>query len=130
MKKLCAVALCAVAAMGTTVLVNVQRAEARANYKKQFEALYVKKDSADPNEKKLAEAAEAAKCNICHVGKEKKERNAYGQALAKLLMKKETDNAKIDAALQEVAKEHSKAGDPSSPTFGDLIKEGKLPGGG
>lgn len=130
MKKVFVVALCAVAAVGTSMLINVQRAEARANYKKQFEAMYVKKESSDPNDKKLAEAAEAAKCGICHVGKEKKDRNAYGQALAKLLMKKETDNAKIDAALQEVAKEHSKPGDASSPTFGDLIKEGKLPGGG
>lgn len=129
MKKFCAMALCAAAAVGATMLVQVQPVEARAPYKKQFDLMYVKKDSTDPTEKMFAAAAEAAKCNICHVGEKKKDRNVYGQALAKIIMKNEKDPAKIDAALAEVAKEHSKPGDAASPTFGDLIKEGKLPGG-
>jgi hypothetical protein len=124
MKKVCALVLCAAAALSTTLL--VQPVQARAPYKKQFEAMYVKKDSTDPTEKKFAEAAEAAKCNICHVGEKKKDRNEYGMALAKLLQKgDEKDIPKIDAALVTVSKEASKGG----PTYGDLIKEGKLPGG-
>ena len=127
MKNVCVVALCAVVVLGTTVLVQIQPAQARPPYKKQFDAKYVKKDSTDPTEKKFAEAAEAAKCNICHVGEKKKDRNEYGNALAKLLTKDDTkDIPKIDAALDTVAKEKSAGG----PTFGDLIKEGKLPGGG
>jgi hypothetical protein len=127
MKNVCLLALCAVAVLGTMVLVQVQPAQARPPYKKQFDAKYVKKDSSDPTEKKFAEAAEAAKCNICHVGEKKKDRNEYGMALSKLLKKgDEKDIPKIDSALDTVAKEASKAG----PTYGDLIKEGKLPGGG
>ncbi len=126
MKNVCALALCAVAVLGTTVLVQIQPAQARPPYKKQFDAKYVKKDSSDPTEKKFAEAAEAAKCLICHVGEKKKDRNDYGKALSQLLKKgDEKDIPKIDGALDTVASEKS----PSGPTYGELIKEGKLPGG-
>jgi hypothetical protein len=36
---------------------------------------------------------------------------------------------KIGEALDKAAQLKSKPGDSSSPTFGDLIKAGKLPGG-
>jgi hypothetical protein len=36
---------------------------------------------------------------------------------------------KIVESLKKVEAMHSVAGDDKSPTFGDLIKEGKLPGG-
>ena len=45
-------------------------------------------------------------------------------------MKNEKDVDKIKEALEAVEKEHSKPGDEKSPTFGELIKEGKLPGDG
>ena len=48
----------------------------------EFKAVYVKADSAEPNDKALAAEVETAKCNVCHVGKSKKDRNAYGNALA------------------------------------------------
>ena len=97
-------------------------------FQDEFKALYVKPDSSDPAEKALATAVEAAKCNVCHKGKEKKERNAYGHALAELLDKKEDakNMEKIRKALEAVAAMPSADG---GPTFGDLIKEGKLPGG-
>ena len=74
---------------------------------------------------------ETAKCNVCHVGKSKKDRNAYGHALADLLDKKEDakDVAKIRAALEKVAGMPSDPAKADSVTFGDLIKQGKLPGG-
>jgi hypothetical protein len=89
----------------------------------EFKALYVKDGTP------LAAEVENAKCNVCHVGKSKKDRNAYGEALAALLDKKEDkDNKdKIRQALEAVAAKPS--GAAGSPTFGDLIKEGKLPGG-
>jgi hypothetical protein len=128
MKKICALVLFAV--VSGAILVPAQSAQAIAPFKKQFDAMYVKKDSTDPAEKKLAEAAEAAKCNICHVGEKKKDRNSYGQALAKLLKKTDKDDVdKIKGALETVSKEPSDPANPSSPTFGALIKEGKLPGG-
>ena len=89
----------------------------------EFKTMYVKDGTP------LATAVESAKCNVCHVGKSKKDRNAYGNALAELLDKKEDkDNKdKIRQALETVAAKPSAGA--GSPTFGDLIKEGKLPGG-
>jgi len=97
----------------------------------EFKAVYVKPDSADPAEKALAAEVDAAKCNVCHMGSSKKERNAYGQALADRLDKKEDakDVAKIKKALEEVAALPSDPAKAGSPTFGALMKEGKLPGG-
>jgi hypothetical protein len=91
----------------------------------EFKELYVKDGSP------LAAEVETAKCNVCHKGKSKKDRNAYGEALAKLLDKKEDkDNKdKIRQALEAVAKESSNPADASAPTFGALIDQGKLPGG-
>jgi hypothetical protein len=89
----------------------------------EFKAVYVEEGTP------LAAEVEKAKCNVCHMGKSKKDRNAYGQALAELLDKKEDkDNKdKIRQALETVAAKPSAGA--GSPTFGDLIKEGKLPGG-
>ena len=97
----------------------------------EFKAIYVKPDSTDASEKALAAAVETAKCNVCHAGKSKKERNAYGEALATLLDKKEDAKnvQKIKESLEKVAGMPSDAAKPDSPTFGALIKEGKLPGG-
>ena len=93
----------------------------------EFKAVYVKPDSADANEKALVAAVETAKCNVCHAGSDKKERNAYGNALADLLDKKEDKKnvEKIRQALETVAAMPSVAG---GPTFGELLKQGKLPG--
>lgn len=76
------------------------------------------------SDKQLAPLIDDAKCFVCHVGKSKKNRNDYGKALSKLLMK-EKDKAKIQEALGKVEGEKS----PDGKTFGELIKEGKLPGG-
>ena len=97
-------------------------------FQDEFKAVYVKPDSSDPAEKALAAAVETAKCNLCHKGKEKKDRNAYGEALAELLDKKEDAKNvdKIRKALETVA---GKASPNGGPTFGELIKAGKLPGG-
>ena len=97
----------------------------------EFKAMYVKPDSSDANEKALAAEVETAKCNVCHVGKSKKERNAYGEALAELLDKKEDAKnvAKIKESLLKVAGMPSDPAKADSPKFGELISQGKLPGG-
>ena len=97
----------------------------------EFKAVYVKPDSADPAEKALVAGVESAKCNVCHEGTSKKERNAYGNALAERLNKKEDAKnvEKIKKALEEVAALPSDPAKADSPTFGALLKEGKLPGG-
>jgi hypothetical protein len=65
------------------------------------------------------------------VGKSKKDRNAYGNALAEKLDKKEDAKnvEKIRKALEEVAALPSDSAKADSPTFGALLAEGKLPGG-
>jgi hypothetical protein len=91
----------------------------------EFKTVYVKDGTP------LAAAVETAKCNVCHVGKSKKDRNAYGNALAEKLDKKEDAKnvEKIRKALEEVEALPSDPAKADSPTFGALIKEGKLPGG-
>lgn len=84
-------------------------------------------------DKALAAAVAEVKCNLCHEGKSKKDRNAYGVAVDKLLdkaeivalMKEDKDKGTetILAALVKVEAEKS----PSGETYGDLLKAGKLP---
>lgn len=116
------------AALGFSLAV-ANLALARPPYKKEFDAKYVKADGTDV-EKALAAKAEKAKCNVCHKGKTKKERNAYGEALSGFLKKEdEKDVKKIQETLDKVADMKSKKDDDSSPTFGELLKKGELPGG-
>lgn len=64
--------------------------------------------------------AATAKCNVCHEGSDKKNRNAYGKALSELVKKTDAkDTAKINSALDKVAADNAK--------FGDNLKAGKLP---
>ena len=123
-------ALALVAAAVVLTSVTVEPTQARPPYNKEFQAKYLKKDSKDPAEMALAAAIEKVKCNVCHKGNNKKMRNDYGMALSKLLTKDDVkDIDKIKASLDKVAEEHSKPDDDKSPTFGQLLKEGKLPGG-
>jgi hypothetical protein len=106
-------------------------ASADKAFRDQFKAKYIKPDSTEPKDVALREAFQEAGCNLCHVGDVRQNRNAYGQALATFLSRK-TDvknKAKIRAALEKVAAMRSKPDDPQSPTFGDLIGQGKLPAG-
>jgi hypothetical protein len=102
------------------VLVTSESVDARPPYKAQWDKKYLTDGSA------MAKALPDGKstCNICHVGaKDKKNRNDYGKALSKLLTKDDVMNTqKIVESLSKV--EAEKSGDK---TFGDLIKEGKLP---
>jgi len=99
----------------------------------EFEKLYVG-EGAETELEKLFKEKELKKfrCLVCHQGKKKKKnRNAYGEQLSELLDKKKDkkDKEKIVEALMKVAEMRSNPEDESSPTFGELIAEGKLPGG-
>lgn len=85
----------------------------------EFKEVYVNNGSLD------ASMVAKAKCNICHEGKSKKNKNAYGKLLDELLdRKKDAKNPqKIREALEKVAAAKS----PAGPTYGELLKEGKLP---
>ncbi len=106
-----------ISAVGLMLLAGLPNAQARPNYKKEFEAKYPE----------VVKAQEGGKinCNTCHEGTSKKNRNIYGKALAKKLDgKKITDADKIKKALTETEKEKSAV---EGKTFGDLLKEKKLP---
>lgn len=91
-------------------------AQARPKYFNEFKAAYAN----------VAEEADKQKCNVCHFGQEKKNRNDYGKALAEALGEKNVmDAEKIKAALKKAEGQKSSV---DGKTFGDLIKEGKLPG--
>jgi hypothetical protein len=97
----------------------------------EFHATYVKQESSNPKDQAFAAVVLKAKCNVCHEGTNRKNRNLYGQALEPLLdkTKDKADKAKIHAAIEQVAAKKSDPKNSNSPTFGDLIAAGKLPGG-
>jgi len=122
---------CAAAFLGALSWTGTPRALAVKQFKDQFEAKYVKKDSRNPKDKQFAALVAKAKCNICHEGTSKKNRNVYGRELAKLLDRRKDKNnvKKIRQALDTVAKLRSNPKDKRSPTFGELIARGQLPAG-
>ena len=93
------------------------RVEARPNYKGAFEKQYTEVVKKEGKDGKLT-------CAVCHEGDDKKKRNNYGEAISKIIAKKETDDAKVKEALTKTEKEKSAIKDK---TFGDLLKDGKLP---
>ena len=102
------------------VLMNLgeKRVQARPLYLKQFIAA----------NKKLEKQAKKVKCNVCHYGKKKKDRNDYGLALSKIFAKNkkkknEKDKEIINEVLKKVLKKKSSVKDK---TFGDLIKDGGI----
>ena len=101
---------------------------------KQFQTEFYRLYHIDSKTEKPAGFAKTvleAKCYLCHQGKKKKNHNAFGEQLKKLLdRKKDKKNpAKIVGAIQKVAKLHTDPKDKKSPTYGLMIKTGKLPGG-
>ena len=108
------------------VLMNMtgRQVSARPEYKARF-------DEATKSTK-AASVIKEAKCNNCHYGSSKKNRNEFGQAVNKFMnaetfksIRENRDelNKKVDAALKSALKEKSKKG----KTFGELIDSGSLP---
>ena len=112
---------------------------ALAPFKKAWQKKYLESHK---NEKFVAEAKKAG-CNVCHIKDSKVKKhyqNEYGQLINKLIKgdankrKKEAEDSKaemekilkeFEAALDKVSKQKSNGG--KGPTYGELIKEGKLP---
>ncbi len=90
--------------------------EARPQYFETFKKTY------EP----LGKAAEEKRCAVCHGMGKKTERNKYGQAIAEAVG--DQKNLKDDeAVLKAVRSVEAKASGVEGKTFGDLIKEGRLP---
>jgi len=124
MKKVGLFLLLAVIAVAITAA-SVENASALPAFNKQFAKTYAKS--------KVADAAKAEKCNLCHVAKKKKtERNEYGQALSKFVTKDDYKELKADPdqleekinkAFEEAGKIKAADGD----TFAERMEAGKLP---
>jgi hypothetical protein len=89
----------------------------------------------DPLDAKVTEV----KCNVCHVGTDKKEHNEYGKAVSKYLQKadfigaaKKFDKVASPETQKAIADGLEKAGAEKAgngKTFAEIIKLGELPGG-
>ena len=101
------------AVLGLTVF-TASPAAAVKEFKDAFQAKYVKPDSTAASDVALAAAFRQASCTVCHApGDNKKIRNDYGKQLAKRVSKQDKKNkAKIQAALDAIAKLKSKPADP------------------
>jgi hypothetical protein len=128
MKKLVVTLFALVVASSTFLGLQVDTAQSRPQYLGAFKKMYTKPDGS-PEEKAFLVEVNTAKCSVCHEGDSKKNRNSYGKELAKIFIPpNQKDPAKIDEAFEKVAGMHVDPNNPSSPTYGDLIKQGKLPG--
>ncbi len=106
--------------------VVVQSAEARPDYKKASDAKW--------GESKIGEILKTEKCNLCHFGKTKKNRNDLGKALIKCGLNPEkyaelkSDKAKlVEFATEVLTKAEGEKSSKDGKTFGDLIKAGEDP---
>ena len=123
--------------VGLTVAVllvaRAPHAEAIPPFYKEFQAKYVKAESAEEKDKAFAALVnQTAKCNVCHEGTSKKMHNAYGKAVKKYLTKADFDAIKTDPdkskkyiieGLEKSEAEKSASG----KSYGELIKAGKAP---
>jgi predicted adenine nucleotide alpha hydrolase (AANH) superfamily ATPase len=111
---------------------RVPTAQAFPQFFKVFEEKYVGDKSTDVQKSIAAHIERVEKCNVCHDPRKddsgkasKKNRNPYGEALAKLLTKDDKkDTKKITESLGKVEKEKV---EKAKQLFGELLKEGKLP---
>lgn len=112
---------CGLAVAVAWSVIGVESAQARPQYKAGFEQEYPEVSEKNGTEGKVT-------CFVCHPEKEKKKRNAYGDALTKALGKTMIkDKEEISKAFKKVEGEKSAV---EGKTYGDLLKEGKLPNEG
>lgn len=122
--KLRVVAACGVALAVSSMTLMPTQAHARPQYRAEFAKKY----------ENLKELIDEKKCFVCHPkADDKKVNNDYGDALKKALGAKNVkDKKQLEEALVKIESEKSKMpkepGGKEMKTFGELIKEGKLPG--
>ncbi|HXY36721.1 MAG TPA: hypothetical protein VEI07_20970 [Planctomycetaceae bacterium] len=106
---------------GLVCLTSPRQAQARPQYLAVWLQTYP--DVAEKNSVKTA-----VKCNVCHFGAKKTNRNDYGKAIVKALDGKKNvplaKKADIVDAFKTAAKEKNKDG----KTFGELLDANELPG--
>ena len=132
MRKLSVCVAFSVALIASLCLIQVRPADAYVNFSKAFLKKYADDKSSDAQKSIATEYARVKKCFVCHDprpgddGKvSKKNRNPYGQALAKYLTEKDKKDTK--KALEMLGKIEEEKAEGSDKKFGELLSEGKLP---
>jgi hypothetical protein len=105
---------------GIVCLTSARQAEARPQYLRVWAKTY-------PD---LAQKADvkSLKCNVCHLGAKKTNRNDYGKAIVKALDGKK--NIKDEEKFTDVLKTAAKEKNADGKTFGELLEAGELPSKG
>ena len=138
MRKFCVAAIC----LAFCILFVGRSADALPDFKKAFDEKYTK----ESDNEEFKKAVKDQGCNVCHIkGKNKKERNAYGNALADLIegdaqkrIKDAGDKAAQDKEKAKLVEEFKKALEKveemkideekeDSETYGARLKDHKLP---
>jgi len=108
--------------------ITVRPAHAVKEFREQFEAKYVNRHSRKRNDVALARAVDAAQCRVCHPNDDKHKLNVYGSQLAQYVNQFDKEKTeRIQDSLEKISVKRSDPFDKNSPTFGALIKKGKLP---
>ncbi len=97
-----------------------------------FGKVFFKEHIKDHKDKEYVDfVKKKAKCFVCHQGKKKNHHNPFGEHLVDLLDKKKDkkNEKKVIEALKKVLAMQSDPKDKKSPTYLELIKKSKLPGG-
>jgi hypothetical protein len=123
MKNVCLTLVC-----GLLILNASAPAFAIPAFKKAFDDNYA-------SNAEVKKSSDELKCNLCHFGKSKKNRNDYGRALGEYLKKANFTDDRVKAEGDKVKKEYEEAFKKvegmkatDGTTFGDRIKAGKAPG--
>ena len=88
MRKKLTVCCCATTILALCFGIAARPAHAIKPFSVEFTGKYVKKESKEEADQDFAKLVAEAKCNVCHMGKSKKDRNPYGVELSKMLDKK------------------------------------------
>ncbi len=119
-KRVLGIALSLLFSSTMVLIMTPNQVEATPGIKKAFDAGYVKTSTSAA----FKAATAKAKCNVCHYGKSKKNRNDFGKAISKFTNKKERDAMKLADAMKKAVLEKN----ADKVTFESLINAGKLPG--
>ena len=105
---------------GIVCLTSARQAQARPQYLRVWMDTY-------PTVAQKNDVKDTVKCNVCHVGPKKINRNDYGKAIVKALDGKKNITLKKKADFVEALKTAAKEKNADGKTFGELLDANELP---
>lgn len=106
-------------------------ADADPKFWRQWEKYYTDPDSTDPAEQAWTQKVRKARCTVCHVGRDKKNKNHYGMWLSRYLDRDahQDDNRRIIKTMEVVENASADPNDEDGISFGELFRQKRLPTG-